>query len=62
MKPESRMLDTYQTMVFESRARVDAAIPRVTGMYDAPPEPPALGVIRTDWRGACTALDGVELL
>ena len=62
MKPQSGLLDTYQTMVFESRARVDAAIPRVTGMYDAPVEPAVLGVIRTDWRGACTALDGIELL
>jgi hypothetical protein len=49
-------------MVYESRARVDAAIPRVSGLLITPPEPAAVGVIRTDWRGACTALDGIDQL
>jgi len=62
MKPQLRLLDTYRTVVAESRARVDGAIPRVTGLRDAPPEPAALPVIRRDWSTARTALDSIDTL
>jgi hypothetical protein len=57
MKPQSGLLDTYQAMVYESRARVDAALPAFDGS-----QPHALMVIRNDWRGACTALNAIDQL
>jgi hypothetical protein len=60
MKPQSGILDTYRTMVYESRARVDAAIPKVSMLFSSPPQPAALAPIRTDWQSACTALDAID--
>ena len=62
MKPQLRLQDTYRTMVSESRARVDAALPKATAWraFSDPPEPAALAPIRTDWQSACTALDAID--
>jgi len=57
MKPQSGLLDTYQSMVFESRARVNNALPAFAGS-----EPHALTVIRNEWRTAGTALDSIDSL
>jgi len=57
MKPQSGLLDTYQSMVFESRARVNNALPAFAGS-----EPHALTVIRNEWRTAGTALDAIDQL